>query len=48
MNAGQVAEFPDVDLKDLRLRVAERQGMLGQLSREGVVSSEVHRFLRSA
>ena len=37
MDAGEVAKLADVDLKDLGLRVAKRQRVLSQFSREAVV-----------
>lgn len=43
MNAGQVAELTDIDLQDLRLRVAERERVLSELARKRVVGRQVHR-----
>jgi hypothetical protein len=46
MNAREIAKLADVDLEDLRFRMPERQIMLGQLSREGVVGGKIHTLRR--
>ena len=46
MNAGEIAKFAEVELKDLRASTRERQAVIGQCPRKGSLRRPV-RFLGS-
>ncbi len=47
VNAGEIAEFADIDLQDLRSSVTQGKGVLDQFARETVVRRQLHLRCRS-